>query len=101
LGFGGVVFGVQLMAKRRKRKRSLGIGRDLSRATRRTTKGVGISEANSSAFLALMVKMPIVVTLMMVQFMGAVAIASVELVGAAVKGTIEAYHSRKKRSGNS
>jgi hypothetical protein len=88
------------MAKRRKRK-SLDIGKDFRRATRRTTKGVGISEANSGAFLALMVKAPIVVTMMMVQFMGAVAIALVEIAGAAGKGAIEVYHSLKKRSGNS
>lgn len=70
------------MAKRRRKRRSLGIGRDFSRATRRTTKGVGTNEANSDAVLALLVKIPIALALLTAQVTMAIAVGTVRLIGA-------------------
>jgi hypothetical protein len=80
-----------MMAKRRRKRRkaSLGIGKDLSRATRRTTKGVGINEANSGAVLALLVKVPIALALVMVQVTAAIAVGTVHLMGAIAAKVLE------------
>jgi hypothetical protein len=69
------------MAKRRRKRRkaSLGISKDLSRATRHTTKGMGINEGNSNVVFTLLFKIPIALALLTVQVTVALMVGTVRL----------------------